>query len=93
MYSPTFALAHHYLTPEISLVHLDLYRLDDYESADELFIQEEEEAQALGAFMAIEWPEKLSINLPEAWILEMLYTKDNQRIAQLSLPRKASTES
>ena len=74
--SPTFALAQHYQglladgTPT-ALVHLDLYRLEDPASADELLLQEEEEAQALGAVLAVEWPGRLSA-LPEgAWLLEL----------------------
>ena len=54
--SPTFALAQHYQGQAAALVHLDLYRLEQSASADELFCQEEEEAQALGALMAVEWP-------------------------------------
>ena len=55
--SPTFALAQHYPQGEPKLVHLDLYRLEQPASADELFLQEEEEASATGALMAVEWPE------------------------------------
>ena len=44
--SPTFALAQHYPDGNPPLVHLDLYRLDAHGSADELFLQEEEEARA-----------------------------------------------
>ena len=44
--SPTFALAQHYPQGEPQLVHLDLYRLEQPASADELFLQEEEEARA-----------------------------------------------
>ena len=42
--SPTFALAQHYQGQAAALVHLDLYRLEQSASADELFCQEEEEA-------------------------------------------------
>ena len=45
--SPTFALAQHYKGQAAALVHLDLYRLEQSASADELFCQEEEEAEAL----------------------------------------------
>ena len=45
--SPTFALAQHYSGRAGSLVHLDLYRLEQAAAADELFAQEEEEALAL----------------------------------------------
>ena len=70
--SPTFALAQHYPLPKDGagtggLVHLDLYRLELAAAADELLAQEEEEALALGAVLAVEWPERLSVMPPEAW--------------------------
>ncbi|MFZ9464266.1 MAG: tRNA (adenosine(37)-N6)-threonylcarbamoyltransferase complex ATPase subunit type 1 TsaE, partial [Vulcanococcus sp.] len=52
--SPTFALAQHYGGGSGALVHLDLYRLELPAAADELFAQEEEEALALGALLAVE---------------------------------------
>ena len=88
--SPTFALAQHYPQGKPQLVHLDLYRLEQPASADELFLQEEEEARATGALMAVEWPERLGLDLPEAWWLE-LHHQDEGRLAQLTFPRKAST--
>ena len=71
-------------------MHLDLYRLEQPTSADELFLQEEEEARAAGALMAVEWPERLGLDLAEAWLLELTH-KDEGRLAQLTPPRKAST--
>ena len=88
--SPTFALAQHYPQGTPQLVHLDLYRLEHPASADELFLQEEEEACAAGALMAVEWPERLGLDLPEAWRLELIH-QDEGRLAQLTSPRKAST--
>ena len=88
--SPTFALAQHYPDGNPPLVHLDLYRLDAHGSADELFLQEEEEARAMGALMAVEWPERLRLGLPEAWRLELCHMGEGRR-AQLKPPRKAST--
>jgi tRNA threonylcarbamoyladenosine biosynthesis protein TsaE len=70
--SPTFALAQHYSAPgATALVHLDLYRLELPAAADELFAQEQEEAQALGALMAVEWPGRLSFVPEGAWQLEL----------------------
>ena len=73
--SPTFALAQHYAgyrvgTPT-TLVHIDLYRLENPASADELFAQEEEEALAMEAVLAVEWPERLSVLPLEAWQLRL----------------------
>ena len=88
--SPTFALAQHYPQGQPPLVHLDLYRLETPGSADELFLQEEEESRAIGALMAVEWPERLTLELPEAWRLELGHTGEGRR-AQLTPPRKRST--
>lgn len=88
--SPTFALAQHYPDGNPPLVHLDLYRLEAPGSADELFLQEEEEARAIGALMAVEWPERLELQLPEAWRLELHHAGEGRR-AQLTAPRNAST--
>ena len=88
--SPTFALAQHYPQGKPPLVHLDLYRLEAPGSADELFLQEEEEARAMGALIAVEWPERMRLELPEAWRLELCHAGEGRR-AQLTPPRKAST--
>ena len=74
--SPTFALAQHYQgrladgTPT-ALVHLDLYRLGQSAAADELLLQEEEEAEALGAVLAVEWPGRLSLVPEGAWQVQL----------------------
>ncbi len=82
--SPTFALAQHYETGKKPLVHLDLYRLEDPESAYSLFQQEEEEANALDALMVIEWPKRLGVDLQEAWLMELQYHQKEERLAHLS---------
>ena len=91
--SPTFALAQHYLQGQPPLVHLDLYRLESPGAADELFLQEEEEARAIGALMAVEWPERLSLSLPEAWILVLEPLASGGRQAQLIPPKEATSDS
>ena len=87
--SPSFALAQHYRGgPATALVHLDLYRLEQPAAADELFAQEEEEALALGALMAVEWPGRLSFMPEGAWelALELADPADPEagRLARLS---------
>ena len=57
---------------------------------DDLFLQEEEDARAAGALMAVEWPERLGLDLPEAWCLELRHQGEG-RLAQLTEPKKAST--
>ena len=74
--SPTFALAQHYEGQladgtATALVHLDLYRLEQPTSADELFAQEEEEAAALGGLVAVEWPQRLTLPPTGSWHLEL----------------------
>jgi tRNA threonylcarbamoyladenosine biosynthesis protein TsaE len=69
--SPTFALAQHYTGRAGALLHLDLYRLEHQAAADELFAQEEEEALALNALMAVEWAERLSFVPEGAWRLRL----------------------
>ncbi|MDG2328769.1 MAG: tRNA (adenosine(37)-N6)-threonylcarbamoyltransferase complex ATPase subunit type 1 TsaE, partial [Synechococcus sp. cluster2_bin.44] len=51
----------------------------------------DEEARAIGALLAVEWPERLSLSLPEAWLLQLSHTNDGCRSAQLTPPRNVST--
>lgn len=71
--SPTFALAQHYEAApgRPPLVHLDLYRLEEAAAADELFAQEQEEALARGALLAVEWPERLGTDPGPCWRVEL----------------------
>jgi tRNA threonylcarbamoyladenosine biosynthesis protein TsaE len=90
--SPTFALAQHYSGRQgaraTALIHLDLYRLELPAAADELFAQEEEEAAALGALMAVEWASRLSFRPEQAWTIHLALANPEQpeagRIATLS---------
>ena len=65
--SPTFPLSQHYPTGSPPLIHIDLYRIEEPKSANEFFLQEEEELKSIGGIMIIEWPERLSLKLPDAW--------------------------
>ena len=73
--SPTFALAQHYQgqwdSQPQALVHLDLYRLEQPDVADQFFWEEEELAHEQGALMAVEWPERLSKWPQNAWHLQL----------------------
>tara|TARA_Y100001968_G_scaffold278064_1_gene273221 strand:+ start:172 stop:693 length:522 start_codon:yes stop_codon:yes gene_type:complete len=95
--SPTFALAQHYNQSQVPLIHIDLYRLEKPELANELFLQEEEEAISFQGVMVIEWPERLTVDLPEAWIAKIKITNDSMREIQLMPPyrkdKKLSTSS
>ncbi len=96
--SPTFALAQHYRGQRAgggatALVHLDLYRLEQGPAADELFAQEEEEAKALGALMAVEWPERLTDLPADAWLVELSLPDPDHpekgRLARIQAPAGA----
>ena len=84
--SPTFALAQHYPEGTPPLVHLDLYRLEQPIAADDLFLQEEEETNAMGALLVVEWPERLSLSLPDAWLLDLNYAVASGRTVSLQPP-------
>lgn len=88
--SPTFTLSQHYPTGTPPLIHLDLYRLENPISANELFFQEEEEAIAIGGLMVIEWPERLNIEIHDALKIELRYLPNGDRLAELFLPKTLS---
>lgn len=90
--SPTFALAQHYPEGTPPLVHLDLYRLEQAIAADDLFLQEEEEANAMGALLVVEWPERLSLSLPDAWLLDLNYALSGGRSSTLQMPSKPADD-
>ena len=71
-------------------MHLDLYRLELAVAADELFAQEEEEARALGALLAVEWPERLSVLPAGCWQIQLSLSDPNNpeagRLIELRSP-------
>lgn len=92
--SPTFALAQHYDAPGATpLVHLDLYRLEQPAAAEDLLAQEEEEALAQGAVLAVEWPERLRRLPAEAWRVQLELSDPNDpgagRLATITPPSTA----
>ena len=85
--SPTFPLSQHYPSGSPPLIHLDLYRLEDAKAANEFFLLEEEESKAMGALIVIEWPERLSLPMNDAWIGKIQYSSENKgRFFQLIPP-------
>ena len=87
--SPTFALAQHYSlsgpNSDPTLIHLDLYRLEIPDAADELFAQEVDLAIRCKALLAVEWPERLSQWPHAVWQLQLSYAGAGRQ-AQLSPP-------
>ena len=85
--SPTFPLSQHYPSGSPPLVHIDLYRIDEPSAANEFFLQEEEESKAIGSLMVVEWPERLSLPMPDAWKGKLEYSSTNKaRVFQLFPP-------
>ena len=84
--SPTFSISHHYLGGKRALIHMDLYRIDNHLSANELFFQEEETANSIDALMVVEWSSRLKLRLNDAWFAELNYWNDQQRIIQIISP-------
>ena len=85
--SPTFPLSQHYPSGSPPLIHIDLYRIEEPSAANEFFLQEEEESKAIGALMVIEWPERLSLPLTDAWRGNLQYSSDKKsRLFQLIPP-------
>ena len=60
--SPTFTLVHEYRGGRLTLYHVDLYRLDRT-AAEDLGLEEMGVADGV---LAIEWPDRLTHNLPRA---------------------------
>ncbi|MEB3262035.1 MAG: tRNA (adenosine(37)-N6)-threonylcarbamoyltransferase complex ATPase subunit type 1 TsaE [Cyanobacteriota bacterium] len=88
--SPTFALSQHYQGSHGALVHLDLYRLEQPEAADELLAQEQEIARGIHALLAVEWPERLSGLPAHSWCVDLRLLDprdpDRGRLARIRPP-------
>ncbi len=85
--SPTFPLSQHYPLGSPPLIHIDLYRIEEQGAANEFFLQEEEESKIMGALMVVEWSEKLSLPIPDAWRGTLEYSSNNNaRFFQLIPP-------
>jgi len=85
--SPTFPLSQHYPSGSPPLIHIDLYRIDEPSAANEFFLQEEEESKVMGALMVVEWPERLSLPMNDAWRGTFKYSSKNKcRFFQLIPP-------
>ena len=69
---------------------MDLYRLELPAAADELFLQEEEEALGIGAILVVEWADRLSLQLPDAWRMKLTHRDGGGRLATLKRSRPDS---
>ena len=89
--SPTFALSHHYYSGTIPLIHIDLYRLENSNSAKEFFLFEEEEANRSNGILVIEWPELIEPLLENFWKIEISYAKNYGRHYEIRDPKNLLT--
>jgi tRNA threonylcarbamoyladenosine biosynthesis protein TsaE len=80
--SPTFTLIHEYRGPRLTLYHADLYRLDRV-ATDDLGL---EEMGATDGVLAIEWPERLSHDMPAAIPVAIEITGDTDRRITITGP-------
>ena len=89
--SPTFALSHHYNSGKIPLIHLDLYRLESFSSAKEVFFSEEEEAVQNQAILVVEWPELIEPLIDNFWKIKISYAKNSGRHYEILDPKNSLT--
>jgi tRNA threonylcarbamoyladenosine biosynthesis protein TsaE len=74
--SPTFTLMQEYRGGRVTLIHVDLYRLNDGREIDDLGLEELGEQ----AVLAIEWAEKWSYSPPEALRVAIAHAGENERL-------------
>jgi tRNA threonylcarbamoyladenosine biosynthesis protein TsaE len=80
--SPTFTLIHEYRGGRLTLYHVDLYRVDRAAAAD---LGLEEMGVADGV-LAIEWPDRLTHDMPGARTIEIeIVDESTRRIAVYSI--------
>lgn len=83
--SPSFAIVQPYDIPEVSLpvAHVDLYRLDDPEEAEELALGD----YLMDGLLVIEWPDRLGTALwPHALRLAIDMVEDGARRLTATVP-------
>ena len=73
--SPTFTLVHEYHGGRLELYHADLYRLDRAATAD-LGL---EEMGVHDGVLAIEWPDRLTHQIPAAIAVDIQWVDDSSR--------------
>jgi tRNA threonylcarbamoyladenosine biosynthesis protein TsaE len=73
--SPTFTLVHEYRGNGLTLYHADLYRLESA-ATDDLGL---EEIGVKDGVLAIEWPDRLSHQLPGARLVRLEVVDDSSR--------------
>jgi tRNA threonylcarbamoyladenosine biosynthesis protein TsaE len=80
--SPTFTLLHEYRGGRLTLYHADLYRLDKT-ATDDLGL---EETGVRDGVLAIEWPDRLSHDIPGARMVRLEVVDDALRRITIEPP-------
>jgi tRNA threonylcarbamoyladenosine biosynthesis protein TsaE len=80
--SPTFTIVHEYRGGRLTLYHVDLYRLDEAATGD---LGLEEMGGADGV-LAIEWPDRLTHELPGAISVAIDILGDDERTVSVVAP-------
>ena len=79
--SPTFTLVHEYRGGRLTLYHVDLYRLDRA-ATDDLGLDEMGVADGV---LAIEWPDRLTHELPGARTIDIAIVDESTRRISYSI--------
>jgi tRNA threonylcarbamoyladenosine biosynthesis protein TsaE len=75
--SPTYALVQEYHGSEVTIYHIDAYRLNSVDEALGIGLDEILNGDGI---CVVEWPERISELLPEQlWKVEIVHKGDNQR--------------
>ena len=80
--SPTFTLLHEYRGGRLTLYHADLYRLEKA-ATDDLGL---EEVGVKDGVLAIEWPDRLTHDLPRSRLIRLEIVDDSSRRITLGPP-------
>ncbi|WP_103863967.1 tRNA (adenosine(37)-N6)-threonylcarbamoyltransferase complex ATPase subunit type 1 TsaE [Aquimarina sp. I32.4] len=79
--SPTYSLVNEYMGNDGLIYHFDFYRIQNEEEAHQIGFEEYIDS---GAWVFIEWSEKISKLLPEnSTTLEISILEDNKRVLSL----------
>jgi tRNA threonylcarbamoyladenosine biosynthesis protein TsaE len=80
--SPTFTIMQEYRGGRVTLVHADLYRLNDRREIEDLGLEE----IGAGGVLAIEWAEKLPHTPSEAIEVRIIHGDGDVRLISISAP-------